>query len=46
MYTKFRDDHLMHIVTEVTEKCEPRSLHNYNLLLSQFKDMLITISGS
>jgi hypothetical protein len=46
MYTKFRDDHLMYIGTEVTEKCDLRSLHNYNMLLSQFKDMLITIGGS
>jgi hypothetical protein len=45
MYTKFRDDHLMYIGTEVTEKCDLRSLHNYNLLLSQFKDMLAIISG-
>jgi hypothetical protein len=45
MYTKFRDDHLMYIGTEVTEKCDLRSLHNYNILLSQFKDMIATISG-
>jgi len=46
MYTKFRDDHLMYIGTEVTEKCDLRSLHNYHLLLSQFKDMIMTISGN
>lgn len=46
MYTKFRDDHLMYIGTEVTEKCDLRSLHNYQLLLSQFKDMVVTISGN
>jgi hypothetical protein len=45
MYTKFRNDHLMYIGTEVTEKCDLRTLHNYNLLLSQFKDMIVTISG-
>jgi len=45
MYTKFRDDHLMYIGTEVTEKCDLRSLHNYHILLSQFKDMITTISG-
>jgi hypothetical protein len=44
MYTKFRNDHLMYIGTEVTEKCDLRSLHNYNILLSQFKDMIATIS--
>jgi len=46
MYTKFRNDHLMYIGTEVTEKCDLRSLHNYHLLLSQFKDMMETISGN
>jgi hypothetical protein len=45
MYTKFRADHLMYIGTEVTEKCDLRSLHNYPVLLSQFKDMMVTISG-
>lgn len=45
MYTKFRDDHLMYTGTEVTEKCDLRSLHNYNQLLFQFKDMLKTIGG-
>ena len=46
MYTKFRNDHLMYVGTEVTEKCDLRSLHNYELLVAQFKDMLATISGS
>jgi hypothetical protein len=46
MYTKFRSDHLMYIGTEVTEKCDLRSLHNYQLLLDQFKDMILTISGN
>jgi hypothetical protein len=45
MYTKFREDHLMYIGTEVTEKCDLRSLHNYQILLSQFKDMMETVSG-
>jgi hypothetical protein len=45
MYTKLRADHLMYIGTEVTEKCDLRSLHNYNILLDQFKDMMVTISG-
>ena len=31
---------LMYIGTEVTEKCDLRSLHNYSNLLSQFKDMI------
>lgn len=46
MYTKFRGDQLMYIGTEVTEKCDLRSLHNYSILLSQFRDMNATISGT
>jgi hypothetical protein len=46
MYTKFRSDHLMYIGTEVTEKCDLRSLHNYQLLVDQFKDMILAISGN
>jgi len=46
LYTKFRGDHLMYVGTEVTEKCDLRSLHNYQNLVEQFKDMLATISVS
>jgi hypothetical protein len=46
MYTKFRGDQLMYIGTEVTEKCDLRSLHNYAILVAQFKDMLATLTGS
>jgi len=46
MYTKFRGDQLMYIGAEVTEKCDLRSLHNYQNLVEQFKDMLATISGT
>jgi len=45
LYTKFRGDHLMYVGTEVTEKCDLRSLHNYQNLVEQFKDMLATLSG-
>jgi hypothetical protein len=45
MYTKFRGEQLMYIGTEVTEKCDLRSLHNYPLLVAQFRDMVETISG-
>ena len=45
MYTKFRNDHLMYIGTEVTDKCDLRSLNSYQLLLAQFKDMMETVSG-
>lgn len=46
LYTKLRGDHLMYIGTEVTEKCDLRSLSNYNQLLEQFRDMMRTISGN
>lgn len=46
LYTKLRGDHLMYIGTEVTEKCDLRSLSNYNQLLEQFRDMMKTISGN
>jgi hypothetical protein len=46
MYTKFRGDQLMYIGTEVTEKCDLRSLHNYGILVAQFRDMIATIAGT
>lgn len=46
LYSKFRNEHLMYVGTEVTEKCDLRSLHNYGNLLEQFKDMLTTIAGA
>lgn len=45
MYTKFRGDQIMYIGTEVTEKCDLRSLHNYGSLVAQFRDMISTITG-
>jgi hypothetical protein len=45
LYTKFRGDQLMYVGTEVTEKCDLRSLHNYQNLVEQFKDMLAIIAG-
>ncbi|MFO7574216.1 MAG: hypothetical protein R6W67_03570 [Bacteroidales bacterium] len=45
LYTKYRSGHLMYIGTEVTGKCDLRSLHNYNLLVDQFRDMTETITG-
>jgi hypothetical protein len=44
MYTKFRND-LMYVGTEVTEKCDLRTLHNYATLVAQFKDMLSSLSN-
>lgn len=43
MYTKFRDDHLMYLGTEVTEKCDLRALSNYSQLVSEFKELLEAI---
>jgi hypothetical protein len=45
MYTKFQNDQLNYIGTEVTEKCDLRSLHNYPLLVSQFQDMMSTFQA-
>jgi hypothetical protein len=45
MYTKFQNDQLNYIGTEVTEKCDLRSLHNYPLLISQFEDMMNTFKA-
>jgi len=40
MYTKYRSGHLMYVGTEVTEKCDLRSLSNYQLLVDQFEEMM------
>jgi hypothetical protein len=45
MYSKFRDDHIMYLGTEVTEKCDLRSLKNYEVLLKEFKQLLSAITG-
>jgi len=45
LYTKFRGDHLMYLGTEVTEKCDLRTLSNYDTLVQEFKQMSETISG-
>jgi hypothetical protein len=44
MYSKFRNDQLMYLGTEVTEKIDLRSLKNYDILLNEFKYLLSTIS--
>jgi len=46
MYSKFRNDQLMYLGTEVTEKCDLRSLKNYEVLLMEFKLLLNTITGN
>lgn len=45
MYSKFRNDQLMYLGTEVTEKIDLRSLKNYKTLLTEFKYLLSVISG-
>jgi hypothetical protein len=45
MYTKYRNDHLMYLGTEVTEKCDLRSLSNYGILLEEFKSLMAAIGG-
>lgn len=45
MYTKYRDGHLMYLGTEVTEKCDLRSLSNYEILLEEYRALMMTIGG-
>ncbi|MFC2080139.1 hypothetical protein ACFLRQ_01555 [Bacteroidota bacterium] len=45
MYTKIKNDHLMFLGTEVTEKCDLRSLSNYNILLCEFQELISEITG-
>ena len=44
MYTKFRSGHIMYIGTEVTEKCDLRSLSNYDILVEQYEEMIKVIT--
>lgn len=46
MYSKFRNDQLMYLGTEVTEKCDLRSLKNYEILLKEFRYLLKSVTGS
>lgn len=45
MYTKIRNDHLMYLGTEVTEKCDLRALSNYETLLREYKQLIETIAS-
>jgi len=45
MFTKYREGHLMYVGTEVTEKCDLRSLSNYSILLEEYKDLMREIVG-
>jgi hypothetical protein len=44
MYSKYRNDQLMYLGTEVTEKIDLRSLKNYETLLMEFKQVLASVS--
>lgn len=44
MYSKFRNDQLMYLGTEVTEKVDLRSMRNYETLLTEFRQLLDLIS--
>jgi hypothetical protein len=44
MYSKYREGHMMYVGTEVTEKCDLRSLSNYQILVEQFKDLMKVIA--
>jgi hypothetical protein len=45
LYTKFRENHLMYVGTEVTEKCDLRALSNFGNLVNEFNELLSVISG-
>jgi hypothetical protein len=45
MYTKYRSGLLMYLGTEVTEKCDLRSLSNYGILLEEYRELMLTIGG-
>jgi hypothetical protein len=45
MYSKFRNDQLMYLGTEVTEKVDLRSLKNYDTLLLEFKQLLSAVAS-
>lgn len=45
MYSKFRNDQLMYLGTEVTEKCDLRSLRNYEILMKEFRLLMSAVTG-
>ena len=45
LYHMSNGNHLIYNGSEVTEKCDLRTLRNYPLILSQFKNMVETIGG-
>jgi hypothetical protein len=45
MYTKYKSGHLMYLGTEITEKCDLRSLSNYSILLEEYRSLMLTVGG-
>lgn len=43
MYTKFRDNKILYLGTEVTEKCDLSSLSNYTNLVEEFNELINVI---
>jgi hypothetical protein len=46
MYTKYRSGHLMYLGTEVTERCDLRSLSNYSNLLEEYRELMMIIGSA
>ena len=40
LFTKHRSGHLMYVGTEVTEKCDLRTLSNYQNLINEYNDLI------
>jgi hypothetical protein len=45
MYSKYRNDQLMYLGTEVTEKIDLRTLKNYDTLLLEFKYLVSSVTN-
>lgn len=45
MYTRYRSGHLMYLATEITEKFDLRTLSNYNILLEEYRSLMLAIGG-
>lgn len=46
MYTKFVNEKLMYVGTEISEKCDLTPLSNYGMLVEQFKDLVASFTSS
>ena len=45
MYTKFRDNKILYLGTEVTEKCDLTTLSNYDNLVYEFNELINAIGA-